>query len=628
MSYTFETMLPFMKVRLCEMPRDIINLCKRKMDCRWATYPMYFSRKPTDREHTLFVTLVNDPTRLENNSFVNLEAMAIAKRVAPQWKGTVLTVEDQQYECSPVIHPIDQVISTGDLITVSTASIMLKVNKEKEITSSVNTSVVKEGPLSVLMTPVSLANYTMIVGDFLQSKKIVSRQPEAFTMEVCAAITKASKDERYKMREATLGLFSKAKIQVDQKTNVVYKDPDYEYKIEGVHRMSSGRLVPVMVPEKLKCKIPVIPQTLSQGKETCNEMIKQIQSRFPTRLVKYAFYRGFPDDNQRLFMELRPFITLFPLCDPTDMMVKWMRANKLESQIRISGDLWVETTVADDETPFVFRKYVDGMKSHTAIFYGQVTFSDAFWQSYKVLVYRPSANGSFVFTAKETDVSLLPAEYCQWKLQVCMSSVELSTLLSGYTATLTTMVFKGVYGSRGSQYTDLKYPLDLKDYRMVNPDEMTEIERQESKHMGFKSVQGTQAVLLDEDEAHQPVIEDEWEVAPVAVAAPNPLKFYRGAVGKRPIKGNDISYIGHDIDAEDYELHLFTQEVPHEQEQGEVVFTYIHHDYKGQLQKWLLVGTLDSCFVGMTPSDSLEYVSRYIDHLHSQGVVAVEVLDD
>jgi len=327
-------------------------------------------------------------------------------------------------------------------------------------------------------------------------------------------------------------------------------------------------------------------------------------------------------------MELRPFITSFPLCDPTDMMVKWMKANKLESQIRISGDLWVQTTVAEDETPIVFRNYVENMKSHKAIFYGQVTFSDDFWQSYKVLVYRPSANGSFVFTAKDTDVSSLPSEYCQWKLQVCSTSIELSTLLSGYTATLTTMIFKGVYGSRGSQYSDLKYPLDLKDYRMVNPEEMTEIERQESKHMGYKSVQGTQAVLLDEDEFQQPRVDEEWEVAPVPVAAPNPMKFYRGKVGKRPINGNPESYIGHDLDAENYELHMFTQDVPCVTEAGEVIFTYIHHDYQGQTQKWLLVGDLDSCFVGMTPPDSLDYVSRYMHEFHSQGVAAVEVLDD
>lgn len=634
MSANFDAILPFMKVRVFDIPRDVISSIKRKIDLKWDVYPQYFVRKPTMREHTLFVTMVNDPSRMENSNFVNVEAMAIAKRVAPVWNGTVITVDGASFECSPVIHPVEQKIAEGDLITVATAVIMLKVNKQKEVESTINTSVVREGPLSVLMTPLSLAQYSLTMGNFLESHKVESKQAEPFAMAVTAAILKATPDERKELREATFGLFSRAKISTDQKSRTVYKDPNYDYDIKGVQKSTKGRLVPVMLPKALKCIVPTIPQTLTQGKETCNEMLKQIQSRFPTRLGKYYSYRGFPDDNQRLFMEIRPFVTVYPVCDPPEMLKKWMIANGLGAQARISGDLWVESTVMKSEVPIVFRKYDEKMVAKDAIFFGSVVFSDAFWAGYKVLVYRPPVNGIFCYTPKDTDVSALAPEYCGWKLQVCATSIQLSTLLSAHTATLATMVFKGTFASRGAQYAGLKYPLEVKEYLTVTPTEMTEEDRQEAKNVGRTTVQGKQVeVLVEEEDVPQEIINAEepevWEQLPVVKKA-NPMRYARGRLpNDMSFQDNDSAGYGETVTCEDLPLFMFTQDVPTVTEDGEVKFTYVLHEYQGMERKWLLVGTANSCYVAILPDDTIEYINRYMEAFMSvKGHIAPELGDD
>jgi hypothetical protein len=503
----------FMKVDISDVSADILNKIKKKIDLGWKSYPDIFIRAPTMLEYSLFREYMKSNDGRIISSTVGIEATAISRGEPVKWNGTVCSVGESHWDFYPVPHVETKKLSPTDQIIATTACMMLKMDKEKNLVPAVATSTLSDGPLSSLMSPVALASYTNQMSKELTKFSVKEHKDEGFCREVYESVASVSQRERHRLRKITYDLYDKVAISANSTGDVMYsKDFVLETKEVNSYLHSGKKVyVPAVEFKSITKSINLVPEKMKKQHDLCNALMSQITSRFPSRLTKFAGYRGFPDKNQRLYMDIAPYLAQFVALDPSEMIKRWIEANH-DGRVRRSGSDVVESTLKSTEQALVFTDFSDDMVlKKPALCYGNVTFTAEFWDKYKVLMYSVPSKSSFFYCPQDMELSI-PKEHCGRTLMVATSSLELSKLLQKHIGVLTSMVFKGTWLSKGARYKDLKYPLIAKKYESVVVEEWDDEER--TAHTGeVKSLYNlvTSKVVEDSD---QDEVEDVVMVPP------------------------------------------------------------------------------------------------------------------
>lgn len=504
-------MFSFLKVDPKTIPEDVARRMKRDLFLKYDEYPAYFERKPTVQEGQAFRHWLDAQTTTGDNRSTNIESAAIQAQITPVWNGTVLTVADKKWQFSPVPHTYGMEIEPSDRIVVTVATMMLRVNDDKVVEPSIAPEVTKTGPLASVMTPSSYADYVALLGPYLQEHGLVNMKEERFAMELYEHLARLDKNEVSALRWWTYCLFSKSKLRYDPARQAVVSDRRFKYEHGPVSVLKNEdgvvtHYVPRSHLEKLDMQIEVLPSAQKKEKDAASAMLSQLQSRFPARLTKYYGFRGFPDKNQRYYLDLCPFLTVARPCDPSVMTEKWMKANGYESHIRYSGDSLVSSTIREEDVLLVNRPYTDSLNvKKNCILYGQVTFSKAFWAGYKILMYRPTCSGKFFYAPADFDIKGLPKDYCDWPLTVISSASLFVQFYKAFAAELLTLLIRGSFGPRGKLYAHLKYPIELKEYMVVSMTEVADLDDFEFKDEKFVDELTMTQVALEGNEEDKPL---------------------------------------------------------------------------------------------------------------------------
>jgi len=513
--YSFDTVD---QTWLNRIRRDV-HLGRKHADVTIRTLSLkYFTRDVNPVEFVLFSQRLENHRRVVGDSSSSLEGGAMQTRTDIVRNGTVLKIGQMEYQMVPIPHKVSQPATSWDEYAMTIVSMLIKDNKGM-LVESISPSVVDQSPLRVFMTTSSYIEFVASVCPLLNSWS-VSGKGDKFCLSLREGYTRSPLSERHALRFMIYKLLGPIEIKLDVfSREVSYNQTNVTMKVESVVDNIADKdtkkvvaRVPRAVPLDIKGVVASVPKG-KKDKDNCAALMEFVGSRYPSCLLKALGYQGFPDKSQRLFMEIRPFIdtrfsmndstttTQSPLplldttsttpttaavplssddhpivvADPAVPLSKWMKANGLESKIRVSAGPRSSGTLKPEEVPVLFEEYRKGMepalddkgKIKNALYFGRVEFCTDFWTHYKILMYRPSPSGVWMY-CPISYCPRLPQSYASWKLQEIASSARMQAMLLSLIATLTKCVFLGTYMPRGSQYDGLCYPKEEREYQQID----------------------------------------------------------------------------------------------------------------------------------------------------------------
>jgi len=529
----YDPLEEFMNVQLDAISREWFTKWGRKETLGFPEKdPLslrYFSRAPTPTEFIIFKTAMSRVNRKVEHA-TGVEAIATAGYVQPQWNGPKLSFSDTTYNFSPVPHVATAQLDAHDQFPVTIASMMLR-HDDGQIKEALSASNVEDGPLSNIMTKESYLRYVTKVGRMFTDLGIEGKG-EVFSRNIYEKMAAAPIGLRKELRAMTYKLQEPAKLQYDPVREAVTYDSRYEYTASDdcqiiTERNGVIRYIPQYLPQFCGREIHVCPTKESKEKNQLSQLVAYVNSRFPVLLNKAYGYRGCPQKDQRLYMEIRFWLhRKVVLVGPSVQMAKWLRANNQSQHIKTLTTSLVEGDLADDDLILEMRDYTEPrIEKRSGLFWGTIKFSAAFFEKYKVLIYRPHPMGKFLYCKQDLDVSWLPAEQYDWTLQICTTQAAVITAVIALAGDLVQAVFKGSYLPHGSQYTNLKYPIAERQYVGISKDftrkdyeiGSTELNNLQGQVTALKAHTGIR--IVKESDVSVPVIAplvvEPWRSAPV-----------------------------------------------------------------------------------------------------------------
>jgi len=542
-SIMFPTFIPTVKKDLFlgwESKDEKISAISRKL----------FSRRPYVEEFQLFAHRVEVFTKDKQNTSSSIEASAMQQRKEIVANGTVLKVGNDMYQMVPIPHLSSVKLTEWDEYAIAYTSMMISV-QGGVLKNSLTPSVISSGPLKLLMTPESYVGFYTNVIPILE-KWGVHGEGDVFSRSLYEGAAKALPADRHALRHHLYKLFAPAEIKVDVmegtvRYNSTVLDMKFDKAWDKVEQVGpDGRKTVFRIPRGVgmdikNIAVPSIPKT-EKNRDNCCVMVDHINSRIPNALIKAFSYRGCPDKNQRLFMELRPFIGSFSdsnvdttttnatlvdststnssskfdgevhvVVDPPVMLERWMKANSLSNYVRTAGSTFLPGTLSPDEVPVVIQEYKKGSTPamivkdekpviRKALYYGKIEYDHAFWINFKLLIYRPSPKGVFVYCPIGYSPPL-PRSYAGWPLQIVSSPAQHLKVLMSLMSTLTKCVFKGTYFPRGAQYANLNYPMEKREYEHI--DITGDLQYEQAVGGNFKPTKYSSVSCVDADDETQ-----------------------------------------------------------------------------------------------------------------------------
>lgn len=491
----------------------------------------------TFAENKMFRAYVDQVSAPKQRAYSGFEEFGMQSFEGPKWSGTRCTVGEEIREFAPIVHrPEERMPKKADEWVASIASMTTKLSSTGQVESAIPDKAA-EGPLSVLMTEVSLLTYTVAISKALEGKVGPDRSDEKYAESVYSAVARATSQDKTEMLKATYTLMSKVDVKYSDSTEGVSASASENFKVEweGGRLDKKKQRVPIGRPVAMSTKIKYIPKVVKVGKDSSNVLLDQFYSSFPPKLINYYGFLGHPTKVQQTFMLMRPYLSVYDVLDPKPAHRPWLEAGgytyrdstdeksgiQVSVQKSSSGQLSESSSSSEiegkelssirkmkvslvDKLSLIRKDYNEKSRPTVkAMYYGTVTFDKEFFSKYAIALYRPPINKKFFFAPITAikNVENLPKKWCSFDLSICRSDMELAETISKYIKLLTSCFMMGIYHPHQEQYKDLVYPLPKKgEYNELEPELVREEARSAIRTDGDKPKTTTQLIPMDDEE--------------------------------------------------------------------------------------------------------------------------------
>jgi hypothetical protein len=519
-------------VTLAAIPITLLRKIKRIPGLMQGTEETkkYLRSSPpfTMKQCAFFRQCVDAMAAPKQKGYECFEDYGMSDPAGPIWAGSVCKVKGEYKEMIPIPHkPTVKQETKTDLWAASVASMMCTMTSTEDVELKCPETIAT-GPLSKLVTKLSLSTYELVVPPMFQGKIGGDRQAEKVAEAIYNVVADMPVNEKNKLVDATYTLMSGLNVKMTPKGVSASKDFEIEWSRQPRPYVKESKVktpIPLAlgVPKTIKTKINFVPRTVKLGKQTSTVVLNHYLQSFPPKLLEYFGFFGNPSKLQRNFMRLRPYLDIAVPLDPKDGIKQWLNAG--EYTYYDSTDLYVP----DSEMLTLIKKDYSSVSrpKGSALYHGQIAFDSEFFTNYTIVMYHPPHKNQFFYVpnALKPFVDALPPVWCSFNKKILTTDTMFTQALYNYSSLFCTCFMRGTYNPRPQQYEGLKYPLPKAgEYMTLNPEQLPDesegeqvLEEEGENVSTFVYGDATEAEDTDEgsdlESAHSEDASDEEEYA-------------------------------------------------------------------------------------------------------------------
>jgi hypothetical protein len=469
-------------VTLAAIPIALLRKIKRIVGIRQGTEETkdYLRESPpfTMKQCAFFRQCVDAMSTPKLQGYECFEDYGMSDPAGPKWSGSVCKAKGEYKEMVPIPHkPTIKQETKTDAWAASVASMMCVMTATDDVEVKCPETVAS-GPLSKLVTKLSLSTYELVVPPMFQGKIGGDRQPEKVAEAMYNVVADMSANEKNKLVDATYTLMAGLNVKMAPKGVSASKDFEIEWSNQPrPYTKESKTKTPIPlalgVPKTIKTKIDFVPRTVKIGKQTSAVVLNHYLQSFPPKLLEYFSFFGNPSKVQRNFMRLRPYLEVAIPLDPKDGIKKWLRAG---------GYAHYDSTDMYEANPdflvLIKKDYSSTSRPKgAALYFGQVAFDSEFFTNYTIVMYHPPHKNQFFYVpnAHKAYVDILPPVWSSFNKKILTTDTTFTQALYSFSSLFCTCFMRGTYNPRPQQYEGLKYPLPKAgEYMTLDPESLPE----------------------------------------------------------------------------------------------------------------------------------------------------------